>query len=162
MPIQVFGVRSSPQLQSKSVTPSASTQYVTPSIGYDGLSQVTVSGSSNLVSSNIKNGVNIFGVTGSLEGKDYVMITATKTPTQYKSGSNYYHEMTITTPALTGWSGTTTKLAFYSIWCEDFDFYSNGLICASLLEENIIDSTLHGRTIGYKTSNDSYLSLIHI
>ena len=64
--------------------------------------------------------------------------------------------MTITTPALTGWSGTTTKLAFYSIWCEDFDFYSNGLICASLLEENIIDSTLHGRTIGYKTSNDSY------
>lgn len=64
MPIQVFGARSSPQLQSKSVTPSASTQYVTPSIGYDGLSQVTVGGSSNLVSSNIKNGVNIFGVTG--------------------------------------------------------------------------------------------------
>ena len=33
------------------------------------------------MSSNIKNGVNIFGVTGSLEGKDYVMITTTKTPT---------------------------------------------------------------------------------
>lgn len=64
MSIQVFGARSSPQLQSKSVIPSTSTQYVTPSIGYDGLSQVTVSGSSNLVSSNIKNGVNIFGVTG--------------------------------------------------------------------------------------------------
>lgn len=85
------------------------------------------------------------------------MITTTKTPTQYKSGSNYYHEMTITTPALTGWSGSTTKLAFYSIWCEDLDYYSNGLVCASLLEENIIDSSLHGRIVGYKTNSDSYV-----
>ena len=143
MPIQVFGARSSPQIQSKNVTPSASTQYVTPSIGYDGLSQVTVGGSSNLVSSNIKNGVNIFGVTGSLEGKVYVMITTTITPSQYKSGSNYYHEMTITPPALTGWSGSTTKLAFYSIWCENLDYYSNGLVCASLLELISIVSSHH-------------------
>lgn len=84
------------------------------------------------------------------------MITTTKTPTQYKSGSEYHHEMTITTPALTGWSESTTKLAFYSIWCEDFDYYSNGLICISLLEENIIDSSLHGLSVGYETNSDSY------
>lgn len=65
MPVQVFGARSSPQLQTKTIIPSASTQYVTPSIGYDGLSQVIVNGDSNLVSNNIKSGVNIFGVAGS-------------------------------------------------------------------------------------------------
>ena len=84
------------------------------------------------------------------------MITTTKTPTQYKSGSNYYHEMTITTPALTGWSGSTTRLAFYSIWCENFDYYSNGLVCTSVLGANIIDSFLHGRTVGYETNSGSY------
>lgn len=65
--------------------------------------------------------------------------------------------MTITTPALTGWSGSTTKLAFYSIWCGNLDYYSNGLVCASLLEKNIIDSFLHGRAVGYKTNSDSYV-----
>lgn len=84
------------------------------------------------------------------------MITTTKTPTQYKSGSDYHHEMTITTPALTGWSHSTTKLVFYSIWCANLDYYSNGLVCTSLIEENIIDSYLHGRTVGYKTDSDSY------
>lgn len=65
MPIQVFGARSSPQLQTKSITPSVNTQYIIPSTGYDGLSQVIVNGDSNLISDNIKSGVNIFGVAGS-------------------------------------------------------------------------------------------------
>ena len=64
MSVQVFGARSSPQLQTKSITPSANTQYVTPSIGYDGLSQVTVNGDNNLVSSNIKSRTSIFGING--------------------------------------------------------------------------------------------------
>lgn len=69
MPVQVFGAQSSPQLQTKTITPSASTQYVTPSIGYDGLSQVTVNGDSNLTSENIKSGISIFGISGSYQGK---------------------------------------------------------------------------------------------
>lgn len=36
--IEIKGVGSSSQLQSKSVTPTASTQYVMPSSRYDGLS----------------------------------------------------------------------------------------------------------------------------
>lgn len=51
--------------QSKTVNPSTSAQIITPDSGYYGLSDVTVNGDSNLIASNIKNGVNIFGVTGS-------------------------------------------------------------------------------------------------
>lgn len=70
MSIQVKSSSSSPTLQSRFVTPSASTQYITPQSGYDGLSQVTVSGDSNLVNSNIKSGVSIFGVSGNMVSWD--------------------------------------------------------------------------------------------
>lgn len=56
-------------LQQKMVTPSASPQVVTPDEGYDGLSQVQVIGSSNLTAGNIRNGVTIFGVTGTFTGE---------------------------------------------------------------------------------------------
>lgn len=58
---------SSAKLQTKSVTPSASSQEVKPDSGYDGLSRVTVAGDSDLVAGNIKQGVNLFGVTGNLQ-----------------------------------------------------------------------------------------------
>lgn len=51
--------------QDKTVTPSASTQTVTADSG-NTLRTVTVSGDSDLIASNIKSGVNIFGVTGTL------------------------------------------------------------------------------------------------
>ena len=59
--------------QSKSITPTASAQNVTPDSGKF-LSKVTVSGDSNLVASNIKSGVSIFGVEGSLEASKQISL----------------------------------------------------------------------------------------
>lgn len=52
--------------QTKSITPTSTTQNITPDSGKF-LSKVTITGDSNLVASNIKSGVSIFGVNGTLE-----------------------------------------------------------------------------------------------
>lgn len=75
MSVQVKSSGSSPTLQSRTVTPSSSTQYITPQSRYDALSQVTIYGDSNLVSSNIKSGVSIFGVNGELPVPNTINVT---------------------------------------------------------------------------------------
>ena len=59
-------VSASPNLQSKTVTPTAAGLTVTPGSNYDGLSSVVVEGDADLVPGNIADGVTIFGVTGTL------------------------------------------------------------------------------------------------
>ena len=71
-------------LQEKSVTPDGAAIAVLPDSGYDGLSKVTVNGDANLVPGNIKNGVTIYGKTGSYKGQATLQHgTAQPTGTQF-------------------------------------------------------------------------------
>ena len=65
------------QLQEKTVTPTKEGLSVVPDSGFDGLSKVTVNGDSNLVPENIKEGVSIFEVLGTLSSID-IMYVKTK------------------------------------------------------------------------------------
>lgn len=82
-------------LQQKTVTPSRTAQTVTPSSGYDGLSQVTVNGDNELVASNIRSGVNIFGVRGTYTGNPPNPSTYSRDYSSSQSGFSTYPKIIV-------------------------------------------------------------------
>lgn len=73
--VEIFGVSGEltdydKPLMEYEVTPSKKTKTLVPDSDHSGFSKVTVNGDNNLVASNIRKGVTIFGVTGTNEGDE--------------------------------------------------------------------------------------------
>lgn len=80
-----------PVFQGKTARSSAAEQVILPDAGYDGLSSVTIPAEGNLLPGNIKSGVSICGVTGTMLAYSIVTNDLSIVPTGTYATSTYYN-----------------------------------------------------------------------
>lgn len=80
-----------PVFQGKTAQSSAVDQVILPDSGYDGLSSVTIPAEGNLLPGNIKSGVSICGVTGTMLAYSIVTNDLGIVPTGTYASSTYYN-----------------------------------------------------------------------
>lgn len=190
-------------LQSKTVTPSESSQTVTPDNGYGGLSQVTVDGISttyigsgitqksastytpttsdqtitggqylsgdqiikgdvNLIAENIKSGVSIFNILGTLEtgsggsssGSELTMKTGETTSNVIDTGLSSVSAFVLYTTTITAAGLATTVYTSESgvaktVYCNSYSNYMKTISTASLKTDISID----GGTVTWNGTN---------
>lgn len=129
-----------PVYQDKTVTPIKNGLVVLPDDGYDALGKVFISGDGDLVPENIKAGVEIFGVTGSMEaGID--TSDATATAEQMAEGVTAY----VNGEKVTG-TAKTVRGSYSKTVTPSFTSAAGGAIKLIQMMDTIAEPTFFGTT----------------
>ena len=157
------------QLQEKTVTPTKEGLSVVPDSGFDGLSKVTVNGDANLVSENIKEGVSIFGITGTNVGVEWKSVLQSRAPDMTET--RYLHLTTDALPILVLFkeiiNGAWDNAIIFGVWLAQSTMntkafsatrYDHVVLSATTVKES------NGKfdvTLGYQTQNGTtYYAII--
>ena len=111
--------------QNKTITPTVNQQSVTADSGYTGLGTVTVEGDADLLATNIKSGVNIFGVIGTLTS-DQPLLSEMSNATGITANIT-----TIEPPLALGVKNISTSGTYYAS-TDNYDGYSQVIVDAPI------------------------------